>query len=515
MAEEEKKIRSLQPRFNTTKDVAPAAFWTFWEQSEEKIPKWGSYKRIAYTRNIARNEPIMAGAVGSMISRIVALDWEIKGGRNLVRRFHDVLSKANDGDGWDTFIDPFVFDYTTTDIGGLGELGRENDNDESPVVAIWNLDAGLCQLTGNRNFPILYTPQIGGKSIKLKPWDFMRSVDQIASEERMFGMGYCAVSRALKAINVLLKLYNYEDEMLSDMPPQGIASITGMTDQEVETAFLKYDAMRQSKQQMTFKGVLWLVSTMSPLQQVKAEFTPFANLPDGFNKQEAISIYVATLALCFGVDVREFWPFSNGPLGSAAEAEVQAEKAKGKGLGRMLSAIQRAINWNVLPEGLEFEFDMPNSEEEMTRAQIAGAQITNVRKLWEPAMSGEGLITTEEARRWLVELKAVPDWLIATPETSAQGENKTVEPNAQTPEANGASTNGAASTPQVPQPKPNQAVKEQLAPGEDIVAMNRRGDIRTIWTSRFYSIPRPQPRLDVGQWAGEWGADTWRETLLR
>ena len=66
--------------------------------------------------------------------------------------------------------------------------------------------------------------------------------------------------------------------------------------------------MRESKEQVTFKGLLWLAAQGSPINPIDAKLTSFASLPEGFDKEKTITLYVYTLSLDFGVDVREFWP---------------------------------------------------------------------------------------------------------------------------------------------------------------------------------------------------------------
>ena len=467
------ETKSKQPRLSQTRDVVSYVF-TLWETAANEIPKWGRPGRAEKLRELARNEPILAGALGSMVSKVISLDWQIIGGRNRVRRYHAILSEAEDGAGWSYFLDRWAQDYLATDLGGVIELAR--DGKTGPVVALYNIDSARLALTGNTSVPLRYSPAVGGgKTIPLYPGDFSRIVDMPSPDERYFGLGYCAVSRALKAARVLLALYQYEDEQLQDLPPKGIVAITGMTMPEVQEAFRLYEARRKAKDQTTFKGVLWLASQASPLQNIGVSVTPFSTLPDHFDKEQAITLYVYTLSLDFGVDVREFWPASQTGA-TKAEAEIQAQKAKGKGFGRLIMSIERAINWDVLPPGLEFRFDNADSEDDLLRETIRARIIENVRKLWEPnPVTQEGIIDQYEARRLLRELGAVPEWLAQSDEVTATSVENLVEAE-------------------------NKALwelseKAGLEPGEDLVAINRRGDVITLKSNRFYSfgaiVPAP------------------------
>ncbi|GAB4514045.1 MAG: hypothetical protein Kow0047_25780 [Anaerolineae bacterium] len=460
------ETRSRQPRLAQTRDVTTYIL-TLWEAAREDIPPWGSPGRAEKLREFARAEPILAGALSSMVSKCISLDWQIIGGRNRVRRYHEILSEAEDGAGWSYFLDRWTQDYLTTDLGGVIELAREGRN--GPVAALYNIDSARLILTGNASVPLRYYPAVGDpRAIPLYPGDFSRIVDMASPDERRFGLGYCAVSRALKAARVLLALYQYEEEQLLDLPPKGIVAITGMTMPEVQEAFRLYEARRKARDQTTFKGVLWLAAQANPLQNIDVRVTPFSTLPDHFDKEQSITLYVYTLSLDFGVDVREFWPASQAGA-TKAEAEIQHQKAKGKGFGRMLMVIERAVNWDVLPPGLEFRFDNVDSEDDLLRETIRARVIDNVRRLWEPSpVTGEGLIDRIEARRLLRELGAAPEWVADTDEATAVSAENAVEVE-------------------------NKALEEivgraALGRGEDLVAINRRGDVITVKSARSYFV---------------------------
>lgn len=490
---------SQQPRFAAGNGSEPAPWlWAFWDTytGENAIPAWGQAGRADKLREFSQQEPILSGALASIVSKAVSLDWQITGGRNRVLRYQEILAEAEDGAGWSFFLDRWLQDYLVCDQGGFAELGRQGPS--GPVLALYNLDSAACALSGRPSFPVVYYPRLAtgklsGKAIPLKPEDFSRIVDLPSTNEAYNGLGYCAVSRALKVAKVLLALYNYEDERLSDMPIPGVAAITGMTMPEVQAAFKLYEAKRQSKEQVTFKGVLWLASQTNPLNQIGVNLTSFASLPENFNKRETIELYVYTLALDFGTDVREFWPASQGPLGSGKEAEVQAQKAKGKGFGRMIASVERNLNWDVLPEGLEFAFDLKDSEDDLLRETLREKVVSNVRKLWEPTMSGDGIITTEEARRWLVELEMAPDWL-------AQTDTVTVYGNANV----GIEEDITEQIPRIAESVTDQAIEEKaarslLGPGEDFVAVNGKGDVVTLWSSRRSFLVRNWPVREVAK----------------
>jgi hypothetical protein len=490
------KQLSVQPRFEDKNPDATPWLWTFWDSFADPnaIPAWGSPGRADRLREFSMSEPILAGALSSMVSKAVSMDWKIDGGRNRVLRYQEILAEAEAGAGWSYFLDRWLQDYLVCDQGGFIELGRQGKT--GPVLALYNLDAGACQLSGKPGKPVWYSPRLAGgklsgRAVGLEQGDFARIVDLPSPNEAYFGLGHSSVTRALKVAMVLQALYTYEDERLRDMPIPGIAAITGMTSAEVKAAFDLYEQKRKAKEQVTFKGVLWLAAQSSPINPISVNFTSFASLPENFNKRETIELYVYTLSLDFGVDVREFWPASQTGA-TKAEAEVQAQKAKGKGFGRMLSSVERSLNWDALPEGLEFAFDQKDSEDDLLRLAIQEKAIGNARRLWEPTMAGDGIITTDEARRWLVEQETLPDWFAPSDDTTVHG-NANV--GAEEGDITGQITRVAESG--APQAVAEKAARAALQPGEDYVSVSSAGVVTTLWSSRrAFAVP-DWPRREV------------------
>jgi hypothetical protein len=145
---------------------------------------------------------------------------------------------------------------------------------------------------------------------------------------------------------------------------------------------------------------------LDPAQPVTAEFLSFANLPDQFNELEATNIYVNIVALAFGIDVREFWPMSQGSLGTGKESEIQAQKAKGKGVGDIISTLERALNWKVLPPAVTFRFDFQDDEEDKRAAEITKEKTDTIMSMWKPEAVKDGIeppVTRDEIRQMLAD----------------------------------------------------------------------------------------------------------------
>lgn len=402
------KSLSMQPRLDPTKLKDAYFFVSMFARKADDCPEYGSLARDAYLRKIWKTEPIMAGAVYAFVSKLRALGWTLEGGRNKVSQWSKILHESEGGAGWNVLVSKAIEDYLTTDDGSFIELGKAFKN--GPVKALYNIDSVRCQLLGAGHASYM---DFEGNQHPLKPGDYAHFCSMPSPNEDLHGKGFCFVSRALKAAKLLLALHKYEAEKLENLPPEGIATITGLTVKQVQKAFELYQAKRQSRDQLTFPGILWLIGNpMAPggAGQVKVDLVPFSDLPEQFDRAGLIETYAKTLAADLGVDVNEFWMSARGGFGpSKGEVTIQHAKAKGKGVGEVIVCLERIFNWHVLPEGLTFAFDATDDEDDLRRAQLQKVEILNVKEMAEPLTAEGGLITIQEGRELLVAKQILPE----------------------------------------------------------------------------------------------------------
>ena len=196
----------------------------------------------------------------------------------------------------------------------------------------------------------------------------------------------------------------------------------------------KYDTRQHNQGNTVWRDVLTVLG-LDPEYPVTMEMLEMSQLWDRFDDRAVTEMAVYTFALAFGVDPREYWPVSGGPLGSSTEANIQHLKAKSKGEGAIFSAIERQLNGPLsLPEEVKFGFDQRDVEEEVTAAEVKTLKIEYVRKLWEsspnrsapgePGSDGdqanEGMITTDEARLLLAQEGIIPSTFVSDVEDVTQ-----------------------------------------------------------------------------------------------
>lgn len=391
--------------------------WWFGQRYDtgSEIAPWWSPQRDFDLRLFWMREgnDILQGAIASMLKWGRTLSWLVEGPERVAKKQQAMLSESEFGEGWGTFISKMLTDYYTQDKGATAELIGEGEPDKplfGPVVGLAHLDSAYVQPTGDVTYPILFNNPKDGKSHKVHTTRVLRLVDMPSPNERMCGVGYCAVSRIIAASQVLLKLTRYKNEKLNDMPEAGLLILNNILPKQWEDAQANHAHGRRKLGEEIWSPIMTLFS-IDPAQKAEANLISFANLPDGFDEQIATNLYVYMVALSFGVDPREFWPVSQGSLGTGRESQIQSEKAQGKGKGDIIAAIERAINWKVLPDSVNFRFDNRDDIQDKLASEINKTKTETILSMWDSEAYRAGLtppVSPLEIRQMLAD--NVPDY---------------------------------------------------------------------------------------------------------
>ena len=410
-----RKRKSLLDIRKTDRDLGYAPLYRALREfggTKKRVPIYGSIDRDYYLSEIWHEEPILAGAIYSMSAKMTALKWRVTGRKNLAMSYAKLLSRAAymEGFGWGGFSASTTVDFFTVDRGSFWETPRVGSRFTGKLADIGHIDSLACTLTGNTKHPMVYDSEVTGQSLRFRHGQYVHFASLPSSREKYLGIGFCAVSRALKAAHLLIGLHKYDSEKLANLPPEGVASVTGLTMDEFKDALRLWKAARKKDDSLTFPQVLWLIGSQ-PNVQVTVDFVGFSQVPESFDRQTVVVQYVNTVALCFGVDSREFWPISTSTLGTAAESEIQHMKARGKGPGEYITATERAVN-NELPEGVDFSYDTQDMEEDMIAAGVAKGWVDAFLPLTTAGGAAEELITKDEFMRLLADKDVIPDWMV-------------------------------------------------------------------------------------------------------
>lgn len=402
--------KSVQTRFTTpTGEMLAISMLQLFIRGEDDIPDWGLPHRDQWLRNFWKSpgNEILQGAISSMQKKMKSLRWTITGGPTLRRRYQNLLHSAEMGKGWRVFLSKVVEDYLTQDRGAFIEIVHQTNRPSSPIVGLCHLDAGRCWPTGNSDKPVLYEDRKGKKHLL---WDtqVIHMADMPSPEEDKNDRGFCAVSRVLKAASIIRAFSQYKDEKLSTRPLPGLAVAGGVTQEMVRSALVAADEEEIRKHgRLMFRNIP-IIASLDTDRQVSLDMIEFRSVPDGFDSEAEINLFVYLVALAFGVDAREFWPATMTGA-TKADALVQAQKARGKGPGDIMTQMEDALNWKVLPTSCRFEFDFQDDEEDRLKAEIMDMRADVLRKLWlsDPA-TFQGIITAEQALELAVEWGLLP-----------------------------------------------------------------------------------------------------------
>ncbi len=491
--ERQTRPASRQPRFRRKGGPAMLSGATmYWKGLAEIEPvpyAADSRKRDTWLQQVWRVEPRLSGIVNAVTLIDSNRGWSLIGGRNQVRRYTDILH-ASDVEGWRYFMRRASLSYWTTDLGAVVELGR--DGRAGPLRGLYHVDSARCKLTGDPGAPIEYHARGTTAPILLEPLDFFRVVSMPSDNEAYNGLGYCAVSRAYELTRVLYAVLVHDQEQLAARAPRGLMLLQNISEDEWNHSLETRDAALDSMDRRYYSGVQILCST--GMDQIDAKLVALSQLPVGFDEQTFINLTMYGYSLCFGYDPREFWPVSQGSLGTGKETEVQHRKATGKGGMEFGLSFQEHLQLE-LPPTLAFEFEQRDDEGELLKATVTKAVIDNIARAYEAGLDmAAPLVTREEARQLLAEAGVIPvEWTEAQEKTTATDTEDTEAEESQ--EEEGKPEQGEDEEPadlEAERWLGRDIVQRAMAqfPGEDIVLYQwPSGELRTLWR------PRGRPRF--------------------
>lgn len=405
------------------------------EQSIQDLPKKGentSLQNFAFTFNIASSadtiypwglntlvrdrqlrefwptEPNLAGAMANMCLRNSALDWVIKHRSTRVETAVTDMLKSALGPpgqiGWSGKETAISEDYYSTDNGAFEEIIRDPGIDanskfkdeKAPVIGIGHLDSGKCQRTGDPLVPVIYTDRHGVLH-KLRWFEVIPFCEMPSPITTMNGVGICAVSRILRAAQIMKSIAILTDEMVSGRNFKKINIVGGVSRSDVE------DARKRGQEQADNLGHLryiehLILCGLDPEKPVSVATIDLAGFPTDFNYDIYMKWYISTMALAFVTDYQELAPLPGGNIGSSAQSEVLNLKSRAKGLSvYMRSKVEAYKTYGVLPRDCEMIYDDKNQAEELERQEV------RTKALEEAAIAARsGIIPPENIRQDLV-----------------------------------------------------------------------------------------------------------------
>lgn len=401
---------SKQPRFNLH-ESSGQPFMSILNVVEQSLeaPDYvaNSNTRDIWLREHLKKEPNLSGIMKSAVDIDKNRGWRLIGGRNQVIRFTDIMHSFQAAPGlvgWRPSIAFSSQSFWGTDLGTIIELGREGR--DGPLRALYTVDPTVCTLTGDHSLPLKYTSGKTKSAVEWRSDDFLRIASLPSTDEKMYGLGYCAVSRCIELSVLMIAIYEHDKEKLSARAAKGLLLLKGISRKNWETAMEFRDADLDAEG-MDYYGAIAVIASMA--QSVDAKMIALSELPQSFNLREWMDMLMFGYALCWGYDASEFWPVQFGALGRGTETEIQHEKATGKGKLDFPLGFQEQLQ-QVLPKTLQFEFDQRDEKGDLIHAQVNQAWSEVVRTLYESSAEGDvrSLLSWEESRVMLSRYGVIP-----------------------------------------------------------------------------------------------------------
>lgn len=375
------------------------------DYANEILP-WGSQPkaRDKQLRDFVPTENYFASAVGVVSSRNAAFSWHLEGPPKITQKMQDMLENANQGAGYEDLILKLSQDVYSQDNAGFMEIVREEDSPQAPVIGINHLDSARCYHTGSPKAPVIYQDRKG--QFHLLRWYQVVTIAEMPTPvEGKYGLQLCALSRVLKACQIIKNIETYKYEKTGGRFNRAVHMIAGVTQKQVQ------DAIDGQRLQANAEGLLryvqpLIVSSVDPNAKISKETLELASLPEGWSEEVAFKLYIAVLAMGFLEDYQTFAPLPGGNLGTSMQSEVLHRKSRGKGPALWMKQFGHAMNFMVLPKDVEYKYDEQDLEEERGRDENRKVRAEE-RKLRIDSRE----ITPQEARQIAMDVGDLPQEL--------------------------------------------------------------------------------------------------------
>jgi hypothetical protein len=382
--------RSVQSRAEISNGFAPQSdvlggggvLWLSLGQRLEQEPHWNSLYpnwRDRFLLEFSRSESMAASAVYSMKTRIGTLNYEWNAPPRAKKFGQELLNKPGLGDKLQQITQKLSTDLDISDNGAFLELWKAGSPDKAPpkgapCVGFAHLDSRLCWRSFDPEFPVWYTNPITGVIRKLHKERVVFSADNPQPSELARGIGFCAISRAMRMIRVFKNMQIFVDEKVSGRFTRALGAISGVSAGQVRRALQGQSEEMDNKGYVIYNEIPFLIDPSTEgKNDIKILLQDLASIPDGFSFKDDADLYAYILAFCFGVDAREFWPATQSGA-TKADATVQNMKARGRGIGNRIQTVESMIR-AALPETGTFEYDFTDDDQDEMQARIHQVKI--------------------------------------------------------------------------------------------------------------------------------------------
>jgi len=434
-------------------------------------------------RRVVAQAPVVGACVQTLIMQITGLNWKIESDdEELTERFTLLLNMADNGAGMESLLSRVAEDTLTMPFGGAFELGVYPDGE---VAWIAHLDAGLMAPTYDEKFPYRQVNPYDALHPKIfKSTEVSRIKWQPQADIAYYGWTKTPCMASLPAIQGLLRSDRFWQTLLTDSPPAGILVIPGMSENEARDWLSGWKTM--------MAGIDSLKVPLLPLQgtekgTAEAKFISFAQTATEAELPDLVKRYSEQVTANFGMNTGDLGLF--GQELRLAGATKLIELSKRQGLARLLKQFARAINTDVLPDGVTFKWEDVELEDTVRKAAAKNQTSIALGNLVSQAGLPPHIAIAQAIADGIITV-AVPEELLAPPPEEGPAPAPTAQEGPPTADA-GTTTSGET--------KGNQAARA----GPKVRAPLLRGDSTDPIPPRTYPGETPAGR-ELGRIVGPW-----------
>lgn len=395
--------------------VSPAAARIFLAQlgrNTDIIPPYATDLNEVFLRNILLQPEygLLKGAVSIQKTKFAAADWYCEGGTEKEREFMQTGLEYRSLGGFTQLRALLARDFFSQNKGAFAEVLDMSFPDDQggkraplrpPAVGLAHLDAGLCALTRNPEWPVIYNnPSTGARHI-LHYSRVIHLVDDPNAAWEYAGWGECAVSRAIQRARIASRQGILELERMEDLPP---GSLLLLRNAHWDDVVARYEQQREQKGNDVYRDVL-VIEGIDSENPVEIDVVRFRSLPEEYDPTGSFLLTMLIFALVWGTDVRDFTTISGGELGSAAETIVKHAKSRMLGAAYFRRIFVEGINARYMTgTNVRFALREQDDEQEQIRAETQNIQAETFGKAYE-----RGGLKPHEYRAALNKIGVLPD----------------------------------------------------------------------------------------------------------
>lgn len=370
----------------------------------ELIPPWWSRARdIELSRfwpridHVASAFSMFASKTTSIPIRVVPKDMSIKAHVKQADYYNAIIIDGADfGNGWHASLGPkFIMDFITQDNGAfievIGDAPATRDlatgklrKDYSkpligPALGFAHLDSQRCERKGNQEYPVVYS-DIDGSRYRLHHTRVMFASSMPSARARMYGVGYCALTRMINTAQHLLDLATSEQEELGSRPKRRlIVAEQGITGKDIASAFEQADIVMDNQGLSRYSRSVIIAPKVAATSNnpIKITLHDLNLAMTGEVKEKSITLGMFLIALALNIPPRWLWPASSSGA-TKADAMFQHVAGMGGGIGHLLQVFKQMLGGDTLatafgkpiPSHLQVIFDYQDDEQDKQQADI-------------------------------------------------------------------------------------------------------------------------------------------------